>query len=117
MTKSAETSENNTLIPTQSTIPPIEEQAEEAKKLTETIRLSQEQREKEIRATHLEYGNARLTPITREKFLQKLRETGNVSLSAALVGVSRRRAYQLKMKDKEFSDLWDEAREIGLDNV
>lgn len=84
---------------------------------TEYVEMISKKREKEIRATHIEYGNARLTPVTREKFLKKLRETGNVSLAAALVGVSRRRAYQYKKKDKEFAKRWDEAREIGLDNI
>ena len=49
--------------------------------------------------------------------MEKLKETANVSLAADLVGINRIRAYQLKKKDKEFSDLWDEAIEIDTDNL
>ncbi len=73
------------------------------------------QRIKEIKKKYRKYKYTRLTPHTREKFLEKLKETANVSLAADLVGINRIRAYQLKKKDKEFSDLWDEAIEIGTD--
>ena len=85
--------------------------------MTDEIEKTEEERELEIRARHIEYVNTRLTPLTREKFLQKLKETANVSLSADLVGISRVRAYQVKKKDKAFTEAWDEAIEIGVDNL
>ncbi len=85
--------------------------------MTEEIEKTEEEREEEIRARHIEYVNTRLTPLAREKFLQKLKETANVSLSADLVGISRVRAYQVRKKDKAFAEAWDEAIEIGIDNL
>ena len=85
--------------------------------MTDEIEKTEEERELEIRARHIEYVNTRLTPLTREKFLQKLKETANVSLSADLVGISRVRAYQVRKKDKAFAEAWDEAIEIGVDNL
>ena len=76
---------------------------------------AEEKRIKEVEKKHRKYKYTRLTPHTREKFLEKLKETANISLAADLVGINRIRAYQLKKKDKEFSDLWDEAIEIGTD--
>jgi len=78
---------------------------------------TEEERIREIKEKHIEYVNTRLTPVTREKFLQKLKETANVSLSADLVGISRVRAYQVRKKDKAFAEAWDEAIEIGIDNL
>ncbi len=40
-----------------------------------------------------------------------------MSLSADLVGISRVLAYQVKKKDKAFAEAWDEAIEIGIDNL
>ena len=85
--------------------------------MTEEIEKTEEEIEEEIRARHIEYVNTRLTPLAREKFLQKLKETANVSLSADLVGISRVRAYQVRKKDKAFAEAWDEAIEIGIDNL
>ena len=59
----------------------------------------------------------RWTPVAREKFLEKLKKTANVSLAADLIGVNRRRAYQEKKEDKEFAEAWEEALEIGTDNL
>ncbi len=85
--------------------------------MIEAIEKTEEERIRKIKEKHIEYVNTRLTPVAREKFLQKLKETANVSLSADLVGISRVRAYQVKKKDKAFAEEWDEAIEIGLDNV
>jgi len=85
--------------------------------MTEEIEITEEERIREIKEKHIEYVNTRLTPIAREKFLQKLKETANVSLSADLVGISRVRAYQVRKKDKAFAEAWDEAIEIGTDNL
>lgn len=57
----------------------------------------------------------KLTPKKREKFLDSLAKTGNVSKSAKAIGVSRQAIYSLKKSDTEFSDLWDDALETGLD--
>lgn len=51
----------------------------------------------------------------KEKFLETLAQTGNVSKSAKKVGITRRRAYQVRHEDTEFSTLWDEAIEIAAD--
>ena len=72
---------------------------------------------KEIKKKYRKYKYTRLTPHTRAKFLEKLKETANVSLAAELVGVNRIRAYQIKKEDKEFAEAWEEAIEIGIDNL
>lgn len=94
MTESAETIENNVPLPVQPTI---------------------EERVLKILAKHDVYVNTKFTPLVREKFLAVLQETGNVTLAADLVGLSRIRAYQERDKDKEFATAWDEALEIATD--
>jgi len=78
---------------------------------------TKDKRIKEIEKKYRKYKYTRLTPHTREKFLEKLKETANVSLAAELVGVNRIRAYQIKKEDKEFAEAWEEAIEIGIDNL
>ncbi len=85
--------------------------------LTEKIAQLESIREGEIRLTHRKHVLTILTPDAREKFLEKIRENGNITLAAALVGVSRQRAYQIRDKDKEFAKSWDEAIEIATDNL
>jgi DNA-binding transcriptional regulator YdaS (Cro superfamily) len=63
------------------------------------------------------YVNAKLTPHAREEFLKMLEKTCNVSKSARLIGISRRRAYQVRKKDKEFAARWDEAIETATDTL
>jgi len=76
---------------------------------------TKDKRIKEIEKKYRTYKYTRLTPLTREKFLRNIIEGANVSKAAALVGINRIRAYQIKKEDKEFSDLWDEAMEIATD--
>jgi hypothetical protein len=47
--------------------------------------------------------------------LALLARTANVSLAAKAVGISRRRAYQLRARDAAFREAWNNAREEGLD--
>lgn len=49
------------------------------------------------------------TPEKRAKFLAELAQTGNATLSAKLVGLSKARAYVLRKEDAEFSAAWDDA--------
>jgi hypothetical protein len=57
----------------------------------------------------------KLTPQKREKFLETLSETGNITKSAELVGVSRIALYKLKDRDEEFAEAWEEARKLAAD--
>lgn len=99
MTEPAETSENNTLIPAQPIIPPLEE------------------RILRILGRRDVYVNTKYTPVAREKFLAVLQETGNISLAADLVGLSRTRVYKEREKDKTFAKEWNEALEIATDHL
>jgi DNA-binding transcriptional regulator YdaS (Cro superfamily) len=79
--------------------------------------LIEEQREIGGKTGHTEHVNAKLTPHAREEFLEMLKRTCNVSKSARLIGISRRRAYQVRKKDKEFAKAWAEAIEIATDTL
>jgi hypothetical protein len=50
-----------------------------------------------------------------EAFLTILRTTANVHMSCRHAGVSRKTAYKWREENKEFSELWDDAVEDGLD--
>ena len=50
-----------------------------------------------------------------ERFLVVLAATANVGMSCRQAQISRKTAYKWKEEDKEFSDLWDDAVEDGLD--
>lgn len=58
-----------------------------------------------------------LTPHARMRFLAEIREHGNVSRAARVIGISRRTAYSVRETDSEFRDDWDEARAEGLDKL
>lgn len=64
---------------------------------------------------------SRTTPGQLKKagqFLQVLRETGgNVSRACAAIGVARQRVYEIRAKDEQFAQLWDEAIEHGTDEL
>lgn len=56
--------------------------------------------------------------ITREKqfkFLEILKQTGNVSEAARSVGIGRRLWYLCKNSDEKFAEEWESAVEIGTD--
>lgn len=55
----------------------------------------------------------RWTPQIREQFVNSLSRTGIVSAAAKCIGLSPRRAYELKAMDSEFSKAWDKAEEMA----
>ena len=57
------------------------------------------------------------TPEKRAKFLAELAQTGNATLSAKLIGLSRARAYALRKEDAEFSAAWDDAISESSDHL
>ena|SRR5215207_1798964 len=48
-------------------------------------------------------------------FLELLRETANVSASAAWAGISRRAVYKAREKSEEFREAWEDALEEATD--
>jgi hypothetical protein len=50
---------------------------------------------------------AKLTPKKRKQFLEHLAKTGNVSASAALVGVDRQSIFNLKDRDPKFKAAYE----------
>jgi hypothetical protein len=57
----------------------------------------------------------KLTIRVREKFLEHLRQTANVSEACLLIGVKRRSVYDCRERDEAFRRAWDEAIEIATD--
>lgn len=55
------------------------------------------------------------TAKRRQRFLDRLAETGNVSTAAALIGCSRSGVYEQRNNDPEFSAAWDVALEVAAD--
>jgi hypothetical protein len=53
----------------------------------------------------------------RAKFIEVLRQTGNVTEAAASVGLGRSRAYQLRGTDEEFAKAWEEAEDVAVDRL
>jgi len=51
----------------------------------------------------------------RKRFLDNLRESGNVTGAARATGVSRQTAYDHKTVDPDFSTAWDQAMEEAID--
>lgn len=59
-----------------------------------------------------------LTSWTRKKavrFLERLAETGNVSLAAQFAGLSKQTAYNHRHSDDEFARQWDDALDTATD--
>jgi hypothetical protein len=54
-------------------------------------------------------NRTKLTHRAREKFLEVIRNTANVSQAARAVGITRRYLYQVKERDAGFSARWDDA--------
>jgi len=52
-----------------------------------------------------------------DRFLEKLRESGDVSLSARAAGISRSTVYDWRRKWKTFEGEWDDAKEEGVDGL
>lgn len=57
----------------------------------------------------------RFTPKKRLRFLEHLKNTANVTLSARLVGVSRRTVYNHRAADPGFASAWDTAVDEAID--
>lgn len=55
------------------------------------------------------------TTKKRTKFLEVLRQTGNISKACEVISLSRRTAYNWRAQDAEFAELWDDAIEAGYD--
>jgi len=51
----------------------------------------------------------------RKRFLDNLRESGNVTGAARTTGISRQTAYDHKATDPDFSTAWDHAMEEAID--
>lgn len=60
-------------------------------------------------------NRTKLTLKKKKMFLEQLRITANVTLSAAYCGFCRRVAYEHRDSDQEFADQWDEAVNEALD--
>ena len=60
-------------------------------------------------------GRTSWTVHARERFLETLRTTCNVTASAEAAGISRSRAYEIRSTDKEFAAEWLEAEEMATD--
>lgn len=58
---------------------------------------------------------ARFTPKKRQRFLEHLKSTANVTLSARLAGVSRRTAYNHRAADPEFLSAWNAAVDEAIE--
>lgn len=59
----------------------------------------------------------RWTDERKRKFLRNLARTGNVTLSARLLGSSRARAYEMRAEDPRFAKLWKDALKEAADNL
>lgn len=55
------------------------------------------------------------TPKKREKFLDALREIPNVTRACGVAHTSRPTVYNLRKADTEFSALWDDALDQGVE--
>ena len=59
----------------------------------------------------------KLTKEIRERFLQALANTGNVTTAVAVAGTSRTRVYELRKADPAFASAWEEAEESAVDRL
>ena len=58
---------------------------------------------------------ARLTPKKRQRFLEILRETANVTAACDELGFSRTSIYRWRQVDEKFRDEWEEAMNQAID--
>ncbi len=61
------------------------------------------------------YGTLASNRAAMDRFLDKLRDNGNVRLACKAAGVPRSTAYRWRTKFKTFADEWDEALEDACD--
>jgi hypothetical protein len=59
----------------------------------------------------------KLTDKMKERFLNLLKKTGNISKSVEAIGISRTAVYIRKKEDSEFSAKWDNAIETYIDTL
>ena len=59
----------------------------------------------------------KFTPAKRQQFIETLADTGNVTLAAEAIGMSRRQVYNVRETDQEFRAEWDDAIERSMDNL
>ena len=59
----------------------------------------------------------KFVPRLKKKFLEYLRQTGNVSKACRLVGVQPCSAYDWKKKNEKFAKQWDDAVEEAIDGM
>ena len=59
----------------------------------------------------------KFTPKKRERFLDALRDTGNVTKAAESVGISRRAAYDHRQANADFAAQWEDAWEESTDKL
>jgi hypothetical protein len=59
----------------------------------------------------------KLTEARRERFLNALAETGNITAAVVLAGTSRTRVYELRKVDEDFRAAWDEAENSASDKL
>jgi hypothetical protein len=59
----------------------------------------------------------KLTEARRERFLNALAETGNITAAVVLAGTSRMRVYELRKVDEDFRAAWDEAENSASDKL
>lgn len=59
----------------------------------------------------------KFTKEKQKKFLEHLASTGNVTASAALVGMSRRGIYKHRDKNMKFAVAWEDALEDAADSL
>jgi hypothetical protein len=57
------------------------------------------------------------TESKREKFLETISASGNISLAAQAAGVSRRTPYYHRDKDPDFAQAWEDAFDEFLDHA
>jgi N-methylhydantoinase A/oxoprolinase/acetone carboxylase beta subunit len=55
--------------------------------------------------------------IWKPKFIEALRNSGNVRASCQMAGISRRAAYKAREKSELFAHQWDEALEEAIDTL
>lgn len=55
--------------------------------------------------------------IWRPRFIQALRNSGNVRASCQAAGIDRSTVYKAREKSKEFAEAWDEALEEAVDTL
>lgn len=62
-------------------------------------------------------ADSKKTPAKIKKFLDSLRENGNVSKAAQAAKVSRQTPYNWAAEDEDFKAEWEEAEEEGVDRI